>query len=534
MRETGLLAGWFLLLLSGILGCKSLRLLVETAKHVDAASYEVLAETVFGQIGWVVCNIMMFIMSWGPMLSYLMLVKDTMGPLLGLPGGKCLVVSSLFVMLPLCLQRDMADLAKTSRISVFFNMGLVAIIATFSPTSESISDAGGLATILSESTFRPRTLFVGLGIISFAFSCQHSSLIIAGSLENPTRERWNTISLAAFIFVSVLAMIIGSFGYVGFLEETKGNILINFPLPYEVDILKDIIAARGANVGRALLCGTMFCVYPLESFVARHVLMTNMFQGRDAHEGDDHSVLDRLDRRVATTVALYVSVLIPALHCDDVGIVLAWTGTVAATTLGYIGPGILFIGVHGDEFLDLVERKWSPSFLNRILWYLLLMPVWCTIASKGKSGLSLYNAKKEMMTPAVCVPRLGKVRHKREIIMMQKERRSRESLMSGDACESENGSLQNKVNTGAEQTSVELGLITATAPAENGQSYGSIESNLIKRSELQYEVLVEADSGEEDPQDEKQTATDFAVAIAFVFFGGTAFTAGIISIYNSG
>ena len=146
-------------------------------------------------------------------------------------------------MLPLCLQRDMADLAKTSRISVFFNIGLVAIIAIFSPTSESISDAGGLATILSESTFRPRTLFVGLGIISFAFSCQHSSLIIAGSLENPTRERWNKISLAAFIFVSVLAMIIGSFGYVGFLEETKGNILINFPLPYEVDILKDIIAA---------------------------------------------------------------------------------------------------------------------------------------------------------------------------------------------------------------------------------------------------------------------------------------------------
>ena len=75
LRETGLVAGILLILLSGVLGCKSLLLLVETAKHVDAASYEILCETVFGQIGWVVCNVMMFLMSWGPMLSYLMLVK---------------------------------------------------------------------------------------------------------------------------------------------------------------------------------------------------------------------------------------------------------------------------------------------------------------------------------------------------------------------------------------------------------------------------------------------------------------------------
>lgn len=46
MREIGLVTGWFLILLSGILGCKSLLLLVEMAKHVDATSYEILSETV--------------------------------------------------------------------------------------------------------------------------------------------------------------------------------------------------------------------------------------------------------------------------------------------------------------------------------------------------------------------------------------------------------------------------------------------------------------------------------------------------------
>ena len=80
MKTLGIGMVIYSLLLSGVLGCKSLLLLVETAKHVDAASYEILCETVFGQIGWVVCNVMMFLMSWGPMLSYLMLVK-----------GRCIV-----------------------------------------------------------------------------------------------------------------------------------------------------------------------------------------------------------------------------------------------------------------------------------------------------------------------------------------------------------------------------------------------------------------------------------------------------------
>ena len=234
-------------------------LVVETAKHVDAASYEIMAETVFGKPGWLVCNALMFMMSWGPMLSYLMLVKDTLPKLIGYDPDKCLIVASMCVMLPISLQRDMADLAKTSRLSVLFNIGLVGIVAKFSPTDESIEEAGGFGTILSQSVFRPGTCFIGLGIISFAFSCQHSSMIIAGSLRNPTRERWRSVSIAALAFCSILSIFMGTYGYVGFLEATEGNVLKNFPLPYEVvGNAKELVSARAANIGRGFLCGTMF------------------------------------------------------------------------------------------------------------------------------------------------------------------------------------------------------------------------------------------------------------------------------------
>jgi sodium-coupled neutral amino acid transporter 11 len=252
--------------------------------------------------------------------------------------------------------------------------------------------------------------------------------------------------------------------------------------------------------------------------------MTNLFQGREAHEGDDHAVLDRRDRRWATTIALYLSALFPALYFDNVGIVLALTGTVAATTLTYIGPGILFIGVHGQEFLDLVE-SWgdSPGFFDRLLWYLIFMPFWCQIAKFGKKGLLLDQRKKESMTPANEY-RLGSVRHKREMIRQHKQRRSRDNILGDDdVCQPESETLLNE----ADKTSAELGLITATAV--KSISYGSV-SNLSKGGEFQCEV-VETDHEEEDPQDEKRTAADFAVAIIFVFIGAIAFTAGIISIY---
>jgi len=482
MKQSGLVAGWFLIVLSATLGCKSLTLLVETAKHVNVQSYEVLCEAVFGQLGWIVCNLMMFMMSFGPMLSYMILVKDTLGKVLSVDSNIALVVSSVLVMLPLSLQRDVADLAKTSRVSVLFDVGLVFIIARYSPISETTAEDAGIVPIISNSIFRPRTCFIGLGILSFAFSCQHSSLIIAGSLHNPTRERWTRVSRAALGFCSVLASIMGTCGYLGFTETTDGNILNNFAIPNEDDTSA---TARAANVARALLCCTMFCVFPLEHFVARHVIMTNLFRGRQAHEGDDHSVLDRWDRRAATTIVLFSSSLLAALKYDDVGLVLAWTGTVAASTLSYIVPGMLYLGVNGQEFLGFVENRWGfasfpddgdVSIYQRLLWYSFLMPIWCGIALLGSRGVADHEAKKTLMSPTEF--RLGKIRHKRKLY---------DTVPTPSASESQ----------------LDFMLDNSVDPEEEA---------------------------EEDPLDEEKSATDFMVAISFIIFGLLAFVAGVISI----
>ena len=526
MREIGVVAGVFLIVLSGVLGRTSLVLLVETAKFVDASSYELLCEIAFQRVGWNVCNLMMALMSFGPMLSYLMIVKDTLGRILPYDGKTCLVVTSLLIILPVSMQRDMADLARTSRISVIFNITMVSLIAWYSPSSETLQEKGGLLNVLEESTFRPSTCAIGLGVVSFAFSCQHSSLIIAGSLKDPSKERWGKVTTWALTFCVILALVQGSFGYLGFTNQTEGNILNNFPTLAEAtqdgtspgSVLE---RARAANIASVLLCGTMFFVYPLESFVCRHVVMTNLFKGRAAHEGDDHAVLDRWDRRVCCTVMLYLAALFPALRYNDVGIVLSLTGTVAASTLSYIMPGLLYIGIYGDQFLALTSQWRSKSESNifmHIAWHVLLMPVWTRVASVGLEGQAKYDVKVSSMTPANEY-RFGKVKHKRIGSACSSQRRKTRSSSFSDfgSCDA---------SAGPDSIADQLIKSPGGLATSEGKSYGATDvAGFV--SPLKFPPRIEL-AGQED----EKTAWSFVLAIFFVLFGVVAFGTGIISMFS--
>ncbi len=116
----------------------------------------------------------------------------------------------------------MGNLAKTSTISVIFDVVLVGIVATFSPSAEMIENRGGFKEVLRESKPDITTFFTGIGVLCFAFVCQHSSFIIASSLERPTKQRWNKVTSLAITSCVVLAIIMGVGGYLGFMADTDG------------------------------------------------------------------------------------------------------------------------------------------------------------------------------------------------------------------------------------------------------------------------------------------------------------------------
>ncbi|KAL3923341.1 MAG: hypothetical protein SGARI_006239, partial [Bacillariaceae sp.] len=246
-----------------------------------------------------------------------MIIKDTWGDVLGIAQDdmltrRCLLLTiTLLINVPLSSLRDMADLAKTSRMNVTFDLIMVGLVLYMANLPQAWKDFDWS----NATTIHFDTIFVGLGVLSFAFVCQHSAFIIAGSLEDPTKQRWSKVTHLAVGFAASLALAMGVGGYVGFQEDTQGNILNSLP--------ED---SRLANVARGLLGTTMLFVYPMESFVARHACVVLLFQGRDAHEGDDTSVLNRRDRRITLTFVLYLTAVIPAALFENFGNVLAATG----------------------------------------------------------------------------------------------------------------------------------------------------------------------------------------------------------------
>lgn len=171
----------------------------------------------------------------------------------------------------------------------------------------------------------------------------------------------------------------------------------------------------------------------MESFVARHVLIKLIHNGDqegeaaaeaavEADEANSNPGILCLGRRQAWTLGIYIAALIPALILDDLGPVLSITGSLGGSCVAYIGPGVIFLGLYGDEFLQLIagsldKRKASDAATGDIelpvagdanttmqtaqvtaspkemdkpwWWFPLLMPIWCAIASNGSTTMNI-------------------------------------------------------------------------------------------------------------------------------------------------
>jgi sodium-coupled neutral amino acid transporter 11 len=600
LQQTGLLAGILLLLTCALMTEKSLRLLVITAKHVNVATYERLFESTYGSMGFYFITTNMIIMAYGGCLTYLMIIRDTLPVLLGVDVDDVtmqrlvLLGSTILVLLPISMQRvsfvyccciiilvcavclsfflffiqlflvvcshflqfltiilctqDMAALAKFSKFAVLSQASMVLLIVLFAPWKTTLAKHHGLPHMISTGIVplvNISTVFIGLGVLGFAFVCQHSAFLNAASLDHPTRDRWGKVTRRALLICLLLESSCGIFGYLAFLDKTEGNVLNNF-----LNLQHDPMAHMAGQVGRILICATMFVVYPVDSFVLRHICVVFFFRGRKAQEGDAESVLERWDRRVGTTVAIYIITLVPALLTKNVGNVLAISGTIGASCLAYIGPGLIYMAVYGEEFLVLVDETWgvrgggggvssstttadadslesssllaniaSPKpetmcekFIKDVLWYILLMPLWCIIADRGQKRLDFFRMKESMKSP-----HMSRIASEQQVNIAASTSSKHQRNVDGDDDE-EDGGPSSTMRGSLSYNDLGVGNI--------GNNYGSTTNDKTQStstSTIAKEVMV---SDVEIP-----TWSDFIVAIFFIAFGLVALSAGMVSIF---
>eukprot|EP01060_Flectonema_neradi_P004234 TRINITY_DN12764_c0_g1_i1.p1 TRINITY_DN12764_c0_g1~~TRINITY_DN12764_c0_g1_i1.p1 ORF type:complete len:708 (+),score=92.77 TRINITY_DN12764_c0_g1_i1:69-2192(+) len=166
--------------------------------------------------------------------------------------------------------------------------------------------------------FAQKNVFQSMGVISFAYVCHHSSFLVRNSLKD--KSQWRNVVYISVSTATFLSIVMSCFGYWSFAWCTRPDILNNF-------MDSDTVA----NVARVTLALTMFFTFPMELFVVRQAVTSLAFKGK-------HNYHYRV------TALIFVVTLVPGLllSTDQLGLVLEFTGGVAASLLGFILPGILW------------------------------------------------------------------------------------------------------------------------------------------------------------------------------------------------
>lgn len=364
IQQCGFILGILMLSIVAVLIYHSVLMLIECGVKENKFNLEELAEHLYGVKGYYFALLFMFLFAFGGQTAYLVIIGDTVPQVadLLLPGSfltnrnNAILFFSVLIILPLCLIRDISKLSWSSFLSISCDVIIIFIVLIIAPTVSKEQDTHFKASDVGEVNY---DLFEGVGTMSFAFVCQHSSFIVYRSLQKPTFKNWNRVAMNSITFSFLISLVLGLVGFFSFYPFVKGDLLNNFPT-----------SNISIGVSRGLLALTMVFTYPMECFVARHCLLSVMekifhpVEEKVNIEGNEGEIQFPRDLETlivekkgfiekmapyVISILLFVVTLSIALVTSKLGAVSALTGAVAASVLGYILPALLYLQSYREE-----------------------------------------------------------------------------------------------------------------------------------------------------------------------------------------
>ncbi|CAF1673565.1 unnamed protein product [Adineta ricciae] len=200
-------------------------------------------------------------------------------------------------------------------------MGLILVIITVLILIKRGADT--MPFISSEIRMVNTNLAESIGVMAFAFMCQHNSFLIFHSMSEKTLPRWRTVTLITTTVAFIFAVMYALTGYIVFGQQTEGDLLENY---CHWDTL--------INIARLIYAINIMLTFPLECLVCRQVIeiLGNKWLNFSS------------DRRhyIITSLIVASSVLL-SLATDCLGIVLELNGLLVASSLAYILPALCYL-----------------------------------------------------------------------------------------------------------------------------------------------------------------------------------------------
>ncbi|KAI0855494.1 transmembrane amino acid transporter family protein [Xylaria cubensis] len=332
-KDAGLVAGIVLLVGLTIVIDWTIRLIVINSKLSGASSFQGTVEHCFGKTGLIAISVAQWAFAFGGMVAFGVIVGDSIPPVfraiwpdlheipvLNLLGNRQFVIAVfiLGISYPLTLYRDIAKLAKASTLALI-GMGIIVSTVVIQGALTPLDARGSFTTPLLTIN---DGIFQAVGVISFAFVCQHNSLLIYGSLKTPTIDRFATVTHYSTGVSMIACLVMALAGFLTFGDKTLGNVLNNFP-------------ADNTMVTIARLCFglNMLTTLPLEAFVCREVMLNYWFPDEPFN----------MNLHLIYSSTLVVSAMVLSLFTCDLGIVFELVGATSAAALAYILPPLCYI-----------------------------------------------------------------------------------------------------------------------------------------------------------------------------------------------
>eukprot|EP00656_Telonema_subtile_P010132 TRINITY_DN14839_c0_g1_i4.p1 TRINITY_DN14839_c0_g1~~TRINITY_DN14839_c0_g1_i4.p1 ORF type:complete len:332 (-),score=78.29 TRINITY_DN14839_c0_g1_i4:123-1118(-) len=277
--------------------------------------------------------------AFGALVAYFVIIGDTLTKVFEQWGGEgtiltnrhfVILLCAVVIILPLCLLRDMSALSKTSAVSMSADVVIILIVVfkvmagAESAEEEVSAECMGHPKGVQEPmwSFSHAAYMQAFGAMCFAYVCHHSSFLVYTSLANPTPKRWLMVTNISIGFAITASLTLSIAGYAAFGNDTKANVLSNFPTD-----------DAAINVCRLCLAITMFFTFPMEFFVVRHAFLSLFMAGKEISTFV----------HVTVTMCWFVLGLVIGLAVTDLGFVLELTGGFSATFLGFILPAACYL-----------------------------------------------------------------------------------------------------------------------------------------------------------------------------------------------
>ena len=270
-----------------------------------------------------------------------------------------ILVITGFLLLPICLIKDLSVLAFTSILGFCAVMYTVLLIVgrsldgTYKPNSGIFVAKGALKVMPS---FEKQSLWkvgyaslVLTSTLGLAYNSHYNAPIFYRQLENTNPRRFGQLVYSSFSFLVLLYVITMAAGYSTFGDNCMGNILLNY---HPKDIL--------ATFGRVATWISILFGFPLVSNGAREGLIGAATSLGFSQVGDE-----RFNFPLVVTMLSFVTIV--SCVVKDVSLVMGLAGAMFGAFIVYVCPTIIYVKAveltFGKTSKEYQSARWNYSLI---------------------------------------------------------------------------------------------------------------------------------------------------------------------------